>query len=145
MSDLVRNPEEEFSHDMAHLLSFSMSNLQEAVQCFTDHEITEQFMDYLKEDSSMNVFNDALQLLSIGMDSLDTMMAALNDYCGASTGKSYLNLKRAKKADYKIMSAKFCKKLSSNCIMKNKRLDHYANTPMQYTVYFQGCKNDNFR
>ena len=92
MSDLVRNAEYQNTHDMAYLLSFSMSNLQEAVQCFTEHEITEQFMDYLKKNSSMKVFYDALQLLSIGMDSLDTMMDALNGYCGAGTGKNYLNL-----------------------------------------------------
>ena len=28
---------------------------------------------------------------------------------------------------------------------RNHTLDHYANTPMQYTAIFHGCKNDNFQ
>ena len=30
-------------------------------------------------------------------------------------------------------------------ILQRKIADHYANTPVQYTAIFHGCKNDNFQ
>ena len=52
------------------------------MQCFTQHDLTQKFLDYLKTDPSMKIFVDALQVMQISMDSLDTIMTALNSLCG---------------------------------------------------------------
>ena len=63
------------------------------MQCFTQHDLTQKFLDYLKTDPSMKIFVDALQVMQISMDSLDTILTALNSLCGKNCFQKVLTRK----------------------------------------------------
>ena len=71
----------------AHILfPYSLATFNSTLQCFTDHGFNERLMAYLMEDTSMTTIVGILQTFGISMNSLDTMMDTLNDYCGKTAG-----------------------------------------------------------